>query len=525
MRFSINAIGYFIVAIFIIVGTVLLFFPIGHTGDGWGYAADVIQADSLESTELISAHHLLYNYWCYSLKPIFIYCKINPINGFTSINWFFYSFTLFIVFKILLTAKHKTMQSLYWTLLMAGCFGLLRFSLENETYVLPLFFALLGSHFILHFHNSTTREYLGFTFLAISVLFHQSYIFWFLAFAIHAVRRRTYLPFLFSTSLISVTYLLFAIHSNQSIVRFIFHDVDAGLVQVFPNINNVKFTLINGLRSVFQIHGNMLILMENWRFLSFIGISGILLFFYGLGISLKNQISQISTTIQTFRSLPTFASQTKNPFWVAFVLQFAFAFYSVGNAEFMVMLPLLFLLSFHDKMIPNVIHIRKMALGVWIYNTVFFIIPLFMGSFDDIGKTSRILKQEQPQKPFLLVSSNAIAIQNALEYEEALSRRNSAFRLNNTPTKIESGDLSNGRFIIGQNTVEILQIQNVLSDTSYQVYTDNTIIFNQIPNGSRASLLIDPELKNKMRRCAWVVVGRDSLSSPKREIQLHKLIH
>jgi uncharacterized membrane protein len=36
MRFSINAIGYLFVAIFVIVGAILLFVTIGHTGDGWG---------------------------------------------------------------------------------------------------------------------------------------------------------------------------------------------------------------------------------------------------------------------------------------------------------------------------------------------------------------------------------------------------------------------------------------------------------------------------------------------------------
>lgn len=58
---------------------------------------------------------------------------------------------------------------------------------------------------------------------------------------------------------------------------------------------------------------------------------------------------------------------------MAFVLQLAFAFYSVGNAEFMVMLPMLFILSFHDKIIPVFKQIRKMVLGIWIYNAVFFL--------------------------------------------------------------------------------------------------------------------------------------------------------
>lgn len=52
MRFSINAIGYLFVAIFVVVGAVLLFVPLVHTGDGWGYATDVLRAETWNSPTL-----------------------------------------------------------------------------------------------------------------------------------------------------------------------------------------------------------------------------------------------------------------------------------------------------------------------------------------------------------------------------------------------------------------------------------------------------------------------------------------
>ena len=436
-------------------------------------------------------------------------------------NWMFYGLAIFVFYKVLLALKYNQNQSFYWTLLVAGCFGILRFSLENETYILPLFFALLGSHLITNFNNSKSHEYMGFLLLAISVLFHQSYIFWFIAFAVSGIYRRRFMAIFLSAFTIVLFYILFAIQSNQSISSFILHDVDAGLVQVIPNINNLKFTLINGFRTIFQVHGNMLILIKNWTVLSLIGIGGALLFFYGLGISLKKQLRRFASKIKQLASLANLINRAQNPFFIAFILQLGFAFYSVGNAEFMVMLPMLFILSFHDEIIPKLTHIRKMALGIWIYNTVFFIVPTFMGSFNDIGLTSKLLSTERSTKPFVFISTNAIAIQNQLEYEDAIQILNTNSKKNKTNAEVK---ISEGQFLIGQNPNEIGSINKSMTDTSLEVYTDNTILFNQIPSGSRAAFLIDPKLKNDLSNRTWQSVRQDSFSSPRRRLQLYKMV-
>ena len=362
---------------------------------------------------------------------------------------------------------------------------------------------------------------MGFLLLAISVLFHQSYIFWFLAFVVSGIYRRRFMAIFLSAFTIVLVYILFAIQSNQSISSFILHDVDAGLVQVIPNINNLKFTLINGFRTIFQVHGNMLILIKNWTVLSLIGIGGALLFFYGLGISLKKQLRRFASKIKQLASLANLINRAQNPFFIAFILQLGFAFYSVGNAEFMVMLPMLFILSFHDEIIPKLTHIRKMALGIWIYNTVFFIVPTFMGSFNDIGLTSKLLSTERSTKPFVFISTNAIAIQNQLEYEDAIQILNTNSKNNKTNVEVK---ISEGQFLIGQNPNEIRSVNKLMTDTSLEVYTDNTILFNQIPSGSRAALLIDPKLKNDLSNRTWQSVRQDSFSSPRRRLQLYKMV-
>jgi hypothetical protein len=319
--------------------------------------------------------------------------------------------------------------------------------------------------------------------------------------------------------MIVIFYLLFAIKSNQSILSFIIHDVDAGLVQVIPNINNLKFTLINGLRTIFQVHGNMLILIQNWIIVSLIGIAGLVLVLIGVLHSLINSTLDLNK-VQFGAAL---RQRFQNPFFIAFIMQLAFAFYSVGNAEFMVMLPILFLLSFHDKVIPLFTHIHKMALGLWIYNGVFFIVPTFMGSFDDVGLSSKMLSKERPTKPFVFISTQAIAIQNQMVYEDAAQKLNPSSQDKTTTADIIN-NLSDGQFIIGQNPNEILRIQDALNEENIEVYTDNSIIFNKIGGGSRAALLIDPNLKGELSNRTWQIVKEDSFSSPRRKIQLFKMV-
>jgi hypothetical protein len=323
--------------------------------------------------------------------------------------------------------------------------------------------------------------------------------------------------------MIVISYLLFAIKSNQSVLSFIIHDVDAGLVQVIPNINNLKFTLINGLRTIFQVHGNMLILIQNWIIVSLIGIAGVAIALFGVLHSLRNSSFQSNLDLNKVKFAAAIRQRFNNPFFTAFLLQLAFAFYSVGNAEFMVMLPILFLLSFHDKVIPLFTHIHKMALGLWIYNGVFFIVPTFMGSFDDVGLTSKMLSKERPTIPFVFISTQAIAIQNQMEYEDAAQKLNPSSQDKTTTADIIN-NLSDGQFIIGQNPNEISRIQDALNEENIEVYTDNSIIFNKMDGGSRAALLINPKLKSELSSRTWQIVKGDSFSSPRRKIQLFKMV-
>jgi hypothetical protein len=63
-----------------------------------------------------------------------------------------------------------------------------------------------------------------------------------------------------------------------------------------------------------------------------------------------------------------------------------------------------------------------------------------------------------------------------------------------------------------------------MNEENIEVYTDNSIIFNKMGGGSRAALLIDPKLKSELSGRTWQTVKEDSFSSPRRKIQLFKMV-
>lgn len=109
-----------------------------------------------------------------------------------------------------------------------------------------------------------------------------------------------------------------------------------------------------------------------------------------------------------------------------------------------------------------------------------------MGSFDDIGLTSKMLIQEHSSKPFVFISTQAIAIQNQIEYDGAMQKIN-ATSMGQTSNPNVSKFKLDGQFLIGQNSDEMHLIDRALINLNTDVYTDNSIIFNKIRGGSRAA--------------------------------------
>lgn len=342
-----------------------LYFPSrNNTGDAYGYAAEMWELIQFRKLSW-SPHHLLYNpFGAYSWDFFgSLFCR--RMAWMQAVNSLFAGAALFFLFKII-SRFSDTKTGLSALLLCGSSFGLMRFATENETYIIPLALSMAGSYVLLINNNSKWRLTGGFILLSISVLFHQMHIWWLLA-AVYAFRKHKFavISGLLSCMLIVAAYIMAANASGKPWYLFPFSDAAAGTVQLLPGIDNVKFTTINSIRTWMQVHGNIhYFLHRNW-FLLIMACSALaIIIFSMLPVKMLRAESVDSTTDEGIRF-----------FRIALLLHFLWAFYSVGNAEFMVMIPFLLCMSFPLLVQKFRRRLSFVALGLLMWNLSVAVIP------------------------------------------------------------------------------------------------------------------------------------------------------
>lgn len=504
MRFSINANRLIYFGFIAILMVSVLLFPITHSGDGWGYAADTLEFEG-DFKSMLSPHHLLYMPWCSLWLPLIRFCHIDPIAGFTVINLALCILTLEVLraWLLKLNATQSNAQILIWFLL--GSFGILRFALDNETYIAPLFLSILGSYLIEKKENGVSS--FGWASIAIAVLFHQSYIFWFLAYATSALKKKNWKAPILSGGLILVAYLMASHASNEHISNYLIHDVNQGLVDTQIGPMNLVFTAVNLIRTVIQIHGFMLFIISDWHLLSIVGLIGLLLLIISslafVWLQLSNRKKQPSNIYILKETL----------FWV-FVLQLGFAFYSVGNAEFMVMLlPVSTVLMAKGGLFSTNDKTQKlltgMAIGTWFHNTVFVLIPMFLGSNADAERFAKILNNKIPTnntQKIVLISNEAKSIENAWEYIARMNGKEPA---------------RNIIFNLGLSENDIQELERLSKDKQIQILIHKMDLGSPVYN--RATAKQNPILDQWIAEQQWEPWQSTYIGSPRRKISLERL--
>jgi hypothetical protein len=381
----------------------------GHTGDGWGYACEILKRD------YFSPHHILY-------KPFVAFCAtpfdqffpfLSPIVFFSQLNLIWGAISLYFLFLILEIINPSKEKNIWAMIFVAFGFGFIRYSGENETYILPIFFSLLGTYF----HFKKAGNFWTYTFLSIAVLFHQIHIFWLLGFGISEfIQKKNWKPLLISCFAIVLFYIGYAIHYQITWYTLPFYDVQQGQVTTSLGIKNILFTPINFIRTFIQIHGDILLIINLYRIYIF-SISGIL-----ITILLLN----FKRVIKYFQSLHSLSLKKikssiaiSNPLILAILLHFSFAFYSEGNAEFMVMLPLLLIIWFSQSNLLHFQLLKGLTIFIAIWNTLFFIIPSQQDDFKEIAYiTDKIQAISQSKnKPVKFITDKNVLFSNYLEYK------------------------------------------------------------------------------------------------------------
>ena len=395
-------INYLLIFAFAIIYIVL--FNNNSETDSYAFATSVKTGKNL-----LYPHHLIYCLPARSvillLNQLGIYADalliLKNINGIAAV------FCLFFLYKIL--KLNKSENTIQYIVFAGSCFGFARFATEGEAYILPIMFSLISTFYFLFFLIEKSKKFLllsGLTF-GISILFHQIHIFWFIGFFIVLFwgLKKIKTSLLFATPCVTLV-LAFYYYASQNVginfFKYIFYDYYSGSAKAAIGINNFLMTPISIVRTVFQVHGYIGFLIKKNILIIPISValaSLAMYFFYKIIITSKSLIKENKLF--------------SNALLIAFVFQLLFAFFSVGNAEFMVMLPFLAAIWLDLKFKFKKSLLLYFSIIIFLWNLIFGLIPLH---FLDIDGSKKLFSIAKNNKNKFWLFENRQKMENISEY-------------------------------------------------------------------------------------------------------------
>lgn len=384
-----------------------LFPPLELTGDSYGYACEIITGD------LWNAHHLLHKYivndiWLV-LEPLKLFK--NPLTFYRTLHLAIAMASLFVLMRIL-ELRHWSYTRIYLALLfITSGFAFIKYSVENEVYFYPIFISLIGS---LQFEKG--KPIRAAILLGFATLFHQIHIFWLLGLLFPKDWRKypQYYPLAIGLFVPILTYTVLGLASQTPLYSLLFNDVQEGLVQTIPNATNFALYFINTIRVFMQVHGDIALFWNLWN-PYYSGIALLIFVFVLIGLVIYLRERRF-----TYQKIDWY-----RPYVIAFCLQSLFAWYSVGNIEFMILLPFLFILTLRNGSLLK--HSLLFSIGLLFWNSSQWAIPMAKtkpNRINDIIQISdRIIRADlsgeaQRTEATIIHTADAARIQNAFQYQQ-----------------------------------------------------------------------------------------------------------
>ena len=355
--------------ILLIFLSLYLIFPAGSsTTDGWNYAANIKHAG-----EIFHPHHLLYNAFGYIFCWLPSKAGIGIIECMKALNAIFAVLTLLVVQQILRRLGKNEFTVIIVICLVGFSFSIMRFATENETYIIPLCFALTASSNYLKFTFSENQKFAVYSgiWATFSVLFHQIFIFWWLGILIGIILSKRIKP-LFWYSLVSITgplvYLIviLTISGNlkwETIIGFVAGDFGSNNARLGISGRGLFLSGVNLIRSFVQVHSYILNIIRSNHLLIIPGIISMIVIIPAL---LKLPVRNVTHSVSGFTVIHI----------IIMVLQFLFAVLAAGNAEFMVMIPVLVFILVPVMFNNSEKFLSGILAGIAIWNLAYGIIPL-----------------------------------------------------------------------------------------------------------------------------------------------------
>lgn len=384
-----------------------LFPPLEFTGDSYGYACEILKGD------LWNSHHLLHKYFINDIWLILqpILSNVDPLWFFSSLHLLIAIGSIFALMRIL-EHRHWSESRIFLALLFViSGFAFSKYSIENEVYFFPILLSLIGS-----WEYEQNRPFPAAIYLGIATLFHQIHIFWLVGLLLPRNWKRIteYYPLAIGLFLPALTYSVLSLFTGMSLYSLLFQDVQSGLVQIVPDLNNTLLFVVNIIRTFFQVHGDIVLFWNLWN-PYYSGMALLIFIFVLLGLLIYLRERRFS-----YKKSDWYLVYVR-----AFVLQIAFAWYSVGNIEFMVVLPFLFVLTLRNGSLLK--HSLLLSIGIVVWNTTQWYIPTAKTRpnriTDQIEIATRIVNDEINSSSIRTIGNkipiytqNAALIQNAYEY-------------------------------------------------------------------------------------------------------------
>lgn len=396
------------------------------TGDAWYYAACARWGH-----ELAQPHHLLYNYsgWLW-LRLVGATgpapAGLAALGWLQALNALAAGGSLLALGGLLRRAGVGAPAVPAWLLLVGSTFGMLRFATENEAYIQPLLLALLASLAWARALASRTARRAGWwllaagTLAALACLVHQLLLWWWLGLllGLRPWRSRAALGaallYLGPALLVPLTYALALVAQGQplglaSVLRFALHDYLTGGARVEIGLKSLLLTGISLVRTLAQVHGNMLPLLRRWPvLLGAVGLGSLALGGYALGGRPR--------PAGPLAAAPSPARTVRRTHGLIGLLHLGFAVQASGNAEFMVMLPALAALALAGRALAAWAPRRIAALGVALlsWNLAFGLVPAHVLEYAGAAPALRARVLAEPTAWFLLQDHNTLL--NQLHY-------------------------------------------------------------------------------------------------------------
>lgn len=393
---------------------------------------------SITSQELFRPHHLLYSAFGYLIYLPFQITNIEPIKIFQFVNVLF-ALSCLTVVRIMLHRIHSKETIIAASVVFLGsCFGFQRFAIDNECYIIPLFFTLLAMNFVQSFlmRNRSYKVILCALACSIGCLFHQIVIFaWVSSFLIFVFngKWRFITRFILISLIIPITYSLVVYFqegnlSFSSLINFVLYDYRNSNAEM-PILNNVIIlSAISLVRTFIQVHGYI------FQFISLhpticIPMIIIALSFLVYGIIYLFKLKNRQLTIFQERRFVRYC-------WGMLILYFGFAAFSNGNAEFMVIIPFLivFLAVYYFENLLGALF--GLGLFMYVWNLFFGLIPMANMNLSSNKEIVNLILNE-PNAVFVL--KDKVAVDNIFAYQQRKENKSNTYKISEiTPQQFDS---------------------------------------------------------------------------------------